>query len=84
MIPDISLDECIEILRFWIRDAMKSKKETGDFEYVIAAHTFNEILKHLKAYKELKEKVENDENNESIGECLGSELPVDDSTGSEC
>ena len=83
MIPDINLDECIEILRFWIRNAMESKKETGDFNYVIAAHTYNEILKHLKAYKELKEKVENDENSESIGECLGGDLSVDNNTGSE-
>ena len=54
MIPDIELDECIEMLKVWSLNAIRMKEVTDDFEYVLIAHKYNQILKHLMAYQELK------------------------------
>lgn len=56
MIPDIELDECIEMVTAWLKNANDWYKKTGDFQFVIEAHRFKEIVRHLKDYKELKEK----------------------------
>lgn len=56
MIPDIELDECIEMVTAWLSEAINRKEVTGDFDYVIIAHRYKEILRHLKDYRELKTK----------------------------
>jgi hypothetical protein len=55
MLPDKTLDECIELVLWWFNDAIRRRDETGDFEYTIQAHRYNQILRHLRAYKELLE-----------------------------
>lgn len=57
MIPDIDLDECISIVEGWRENANKKLKETGNFEFVIIAHTYKEIYRHLNDYKKLKSSV---------------------------
>ena len=53
MLPDIELDECISMVSNWYEDAIRRYEETDDFEYVIIAHQYKEILRHLEAYREL-------------------------------
>ena len=53
MLPDIELDECITMVSNWFEAAIRRYEETDDFEYVINAHQYKEILRHLEAYREL-------------------------------
>lgn len=55
MLPDKTLDECIALVEWWFDDAIRRRDETGDFEYTIQAHRYLQVLKYLKAYKELLE-----------------------------
>ena len=55
MIPDIELDACIEMVTDWSKLAGKKKELTGNSEYIILAHKFDEIVRHLNNYKKLKE-----------------------------
>ena len=64
MIPDIELDECISMVTAWFDDAVKMQKVTDDFEYVLIAHRYKEIIRHLKAYRELKNKINEEQINE--------------------
>lgn len=53
MIPDISLDECIMMLDM-LRDTAHNKYiQTGNFEYILCAHKYSQISKHLKEYQRL-------------------------------
>ena len=58
MIPDIGLEECIGMVSQWFDNAMRMHEATGNFQYIITAHEYKEIVRHLKAYKELKERNE--------------------------
>lgn len=53
MIPDIPLDECIMMLEMWIDTAHNKYIQTGDFEYILFAHRYNQISKYLKEYQRL-------------------------------
>lgn len=56
MIPDIELDECISMVSAWFNNAMTEYKRSSNFEYLLLAHKYKKIVRHLKDYKELKEK----------------------------
>ena len=56
MIPDIELDECISMVSVWFNNAMDEYKSSSNFEYLLLAHRYKEIGRHLKDYKEMKEK----------------------------
>ena len=56
MIPDIELDECISMVSAWFNNAMREYKSSSNFEYLLIAHRYKEIGRHLKDYKEMKEK----------------------------
>lgn len=56
MIPDITVNECISMVSTWFNNAMAEYKSSSNFEYLLLAHKYKEIVRHLKDYKELKEK----------------------------
>lgn len=58
MIPDITVDECIDLVSIWFENAIAKYKIFNDFEYLLLAHKYKEILRHLKNYKEILEKTD--------------------------
>ena len=54
MIPDIELDDCIIMVQNWFNQAIA--KAPKDFEYVIIAHQYKEILRHLEEYRKKLER----------------------------
>lgn len=56
MIPDIELDECINMVSAWFNNAMDMYRSSSNFEYLLMAHRYKEIGRYLEDYKEMKEK----------------------------